>query len=115
MLNVAVVGATGYTGVEIIKILLRHPRVRITSLSAKVERPVKIQEEFPELVGSIDLGSFEGAPFLFLRPQIEEDGRCQRRHDNQHENPFQHRRPRGRSASMRMVPIAAVTGCSPAP
>lgn len=55
MLNVAVVGATGYTGVEIIKILLRHPRVRITSLTAKVDKPVKIQEEFPELAGLIDM------------------------------------------------------------
>ena len=55
MLNVAVVGATGYTGVEIIKILLRHPRVRITSLSAKVDKPLKIQEEFPELAGMIDM------------------------------------------------------------
>ena len=74
MLNVAVVGATGYTGVEIIKILLRHPRVRITSLSAKVEKPVKIQEEFPELAGLIDLdcGNLdvdqvcEQADFIFL-------------------------------------------------
>ncbi len=55
MLNVAVVGATGYTGVEIIKILLRHPHVRITSLSAKVEKTLKIQEEFPELAGLIDM------------------------------------------------------------
>lgn len=55
MLNVAVVGATGYTGIELVKILLRHPRVRIGSLTAKVEKTIKIQDEVPELSGWIDM------------------------------------------------------------
>jgi len=36
-LKVAVVGATGYAGFELIKILLGHPEVTITSVSGKVE------------------------------------------------------------------------------
>lgn len=51
--SVAIVGATGYTGVEILKILLRHPRVQVTSLTAKVEGTIRIQDEFPELKGTV--------------------------------------------------------------
>jgi len=52
---VAIVGATGYTGVEILKILLRHPRAEVASLTAKVDGTIKIQDEFPELKGSLDM------------------------------------------------------------
>lgn len=55
MLKVAVVGATGYTGEELVKILARHPKVTITSLTAKIERPQKMQELFPALLGTIDM------------------------------------------------------------
>ena len=47
MLRVAVVGATGYTGEELVKILLRHPGVKITSLSAKIEKEEKFSNIFP--------------------------------------------------------------------
>ncbi len=49
MLRVGVIGATGYTGEELIKILLRHPRIKISYLSAKVEKPKEISEIFPYL------------------------------------------------------------------
>ena len=52
---VAIVGATGYTGVEILKLLLRHPRAEVVSLTAKVDGTIKIQDEFPELQGTVDL------------------------------------------------------------
>ncbi len=46
---VAVVGPTGYTGLELIEILARHPGVRIDYLaSARVPAP-RIDEEFPRL------------------------------------------------------------------
>ncbi|MCM8801523.1 MAG: N-acetyl-gamma-glutamyl-phosphate reductase [Candidatus Omnitrophica bacterium] len=47
MINVGIIGATGYTGEELINILLRHPQVRITSVSAKLDKPRKIFEIFP--------------------------------------------------------------------
>ena len=34
-INVAVIGATGYTGLDLIKILSKHPKVRILHLCAK--------------------------------------------------------------------------------
>lgn len=55
MINVGIIGATGYAGEELIGILLRHPEVRITNLSAKLEKPQQISEIFPKFKGRIDL------------------------------------------------------------
>jgi len=55
MIRVAILGASGYTALESIKILLRHPEVRITALcSRRPERP-PIAELFPALTGRLDL------------------------------------------------------------
>jgi N-acetyl-gamma-glutamyl-phosphate reductase len=55
MVKAAVVGATGYTGEELVKLLSCHPKVKIVSLTAKIDRPEKIQELYPSLVGKIDM------------------------------------------------------------
>ncbi len=55
MLKVAVVGATGYAGEELLKILIKHPQVEICSVSAKIDKPRKISEIFPEFAGKLDL------------------------------------------------------------
>lgn len=55
MLRVAIVGATGYTGCELLEILLRHPRVKVTSLTAKLEREIRIHDEYPRFKGRLDL------------------------------------------------------------
>jgi len=55
MINVGIVGATGYAGEELIDILLRHPDTRIVSLSAKIDKPQNISEIFPNLMGRIAL------------------------------------------------------------
>ncbi|NQT90098.1 MAG: N-acetyl-gamma-glutamyl-phosphate reductase [Candidatus Omnitrophica bacterium] len=55
MINVAICGATGYTGLELIRILLKHPRVKIKALTAKIDKPVKISEVFPELLGTFEM------------------------------------------------------------
>lgn len=54
-MKVAVIGATGYTGEELVGILASHRKVKITSLTAKIDKPKKIQEEFPSLLGKIDM------------------------------------------------------------
>jgi len=54
-MKVAVVGATGYAGCELIKILLMHPEVTITSVSGKVEKAEKISEIFPIFENQLDL------------------------------------------------------------
>ena len=55
MIKVAIVGATGYAGEELLKILVDHPQVEITSVSAKIDKPRKINQIFPHLSKKIDL------------------------------------------------------------
>lgn len=54
-LRVGVVGATGYTGEELVRILCRHKKVQLTYVSGKEDRTVRIQEIFPYLQGTLDL------------------------------------------------------------
>ena len=54
-LRVGVVGATGYTGEELVRLLSCHPSVELTYVSGKEDRSEKIQEIFPYLTNSIDL------------------------------------------------------------
>ena len=57
MTTVAILGATGYTAVELIKILLRHPQAKIAALTSREEtRPVCAVHQ--SLAGRLDL-SFE--------------------------------------------------------
>ena len=56
-IRVAIAGATGYTGEELIRWLLQHPHVQLTYLaaSAKWERPTLASEVFPRLRRGLDL------------------------------------------------------------
>jgi N-acetyl-gamma-glutamyl-phosphate reductase len=55
VLKVGIIGATAYTSLELIKILLRHPEVRISYLGVRrTDRP-KISDIFPVLKTLIDL------------------------------------------------------------
>lgn len=49
MLKIGIIGATGYTGRELIKILLNHPDVELAYLSSTTDRPLKVEELFPDL------------------------------------------------------------------
>lgn len=55
MIRVSIVGATGYTGEELIDILAGHKDVNVTSLSAIIERPTRISDIFPRLKGKMDI------------------------------------------------------------
>lgn len=55
MINVSIVGATGYAGEELIDILLKHPEARIKSISAKIDKPQPICDIFPRFKARIDL------------------------------------------------------------
>jgi N-acetyl-gamma-glutamyl-phosphate reductase len=55
VINVGIIGATGYAGEELVDILLRHPNVRITNISAKIDSPKTISDIFPKFKGRIDL------------------------------------------------------------
>jgi len=55
MIKVAIIGATGYTAVESIKILLNHPQAKITYLTALPEECAPVNQVFPALRGRLDL------------------------------------------------------------
>jgi len=55
MLNVAIVGASGYTGLELIRILHCHPEVAVTCLTSEQSAGRKISDVFPTLRGRCDL------------------------------------------------------------
>lgn len=55
MIRVAVVGATGYTGLELIKILLRHPNVEIVRLTSRDPETPHLSKVHPELREQLDL------------------------------------------------------------
>ncbi|MBN1844913.1 MAG: N-acetyl-gamma-glutamyl-phosphate reductase [Sedimentisphaerales bacterium] len=55
MINVAIIGATGYTAIESIQILLRHPQARLTYLTALPEECGRAADVFPVLRGRLDL------------------------------------------------------------
>jgi N-acetyl-gamma-glutamyl-phosphate reductase len=54
-IRVTIVGASGYTGAELIRLLLGHPRVQITAVMAKRAAGQRIDEVFPHLIGRLAL------------------------------------------------------------
>ncbi|MBA4119540.1 MAG: N-acetyl-gamma-glutamyl-phosphate reductase [Isosphaera sp.] len=53
---VAVVGPTGYTGLELIELLCRHPRLRPAYLASARAEPARMTREFPRLAGRLPAG-----------------------------------------------------------
>jgi N-acetyl-gamma-glutamyl-phosphate reductase len=62
MIRVAIIGATGYTALELIKILLRHPEVEITALTSRSEGNPHVASVHPQLAGRMDLNMADLAP-----------------------------------------------------
>jgi len=54
VINVGIVGISGYTGKMLLKILLTHPQIRITYIAAGTTKG-KVDEIHPEFAGQIDL------------------------------------------------------------
>jgi N-acetyl-gamma-glutamyl-phosphate reductase len=55
MIKVGVVGGTGYTGVELLRLLAGHPGVEVAAITSRAEAGVKVAEHFPSLRGRYDL------------------------------------------------------------
>ncbi len=54
-MKVGIIGASGYTGLELVRILAGHPKVEISSLTSERFAGLAIDEVFPSLKGFIDL------------------------------------------------------------
>ncbi len=54
MVKVGVVGGTGYTGVELLRLLVKHPEVTLTAVTSRADAGVLVSEMFPNLRGHVD-------------------------------------------------------------
>ena len=55
MITVGIVGGTGYTGVELLRILAHHPQVQLQVITSRSEAGAAVADLFPNLRGQIDL------------------------------------------------------------
>ncbi len=53
--RVAIAGASGYTGVELLRLLLQHPLAKVVALTAETHANQPIGKVFPSLAGFLDL------------------------------------------------------------
>ncbi len=54
-MRVAVVGASGYTGLELLRILVRHPQAELVAVTSERRAGQAVAEAFPSLAGLVDL------------------------------------------------------------
>ena len=54
-IKVGIVGGTGYTGVELLRILAQHPHVELTAITSRKEDGLAVADMFPNLRGHVTL------------------------------------------------------------
>ena len=55
MIKVGIVGGTGYTGVELLRLLARHPEAQLQAITSRGEAGMRVDALFPSLRGAINL------------------------------------------------------------
>lgn len=55
MIKVGIVGGTGYTGVELLRILSKHPQVKLEAITSRSEAGLAVADLYPNLRGHVDL------------------------------------------------------------
>ena len=55
MIKVGIVGGTGYTGVELLRILAQHPQAALTTITSRKEAGMAVSDMFPNLRGRVNL------------------------------------------------------------
>ncbi|VAX07844.1 N-acetyl-gamma-glutamyl-phosphate reductase [hydrothermal vent metagenome] len=69
MIKVGIVGGTGYTGVELVRLLVAHPGVEIVTITSRGEAGTAVADLFPNLRGHLDL--------CFSEPDVQQLGACE--------------------------------------
>lgn len=68
VIKVGIVGGTGYTGVELLRLLAQHPNVQLTAITSRTEAGMPVSQMFPNLRGRVDIP--------FSEPSLDNLGRC---------------------------------------
>jgi N-acetyl-gamma-glutamyl-phosphate reductase len=68
MIRVGIVGGTGYTGVELLRLLALHPKVEIVAITSRSEAGVAVADLFPSLRHHVDLS--------FTEPEVGRLAEC---------------------------------------
>jgi N-acetyl-gamma-glutamyl-phosphate reductase len=68
MLKVGIVGGTGYTAVELLRLLVNHPEVSLEIITSRTEKGQAVADMFPNLRGYVDL--------TFSEPDVAQLGQC---------------------------------------
>jgi N-acetyl-gamma-glutamyl-phosphate reductase len=68
MVRVGIVGGTGYTGVELLRLLAMHEDVEVAAITSRADRGRRVDELFPNLRGHYDLE--------FSEPDVQQLAAC---------------------------------------
>ena len=55
MIKIGIVGGTGYTGVELLRLLATHPQAQITAITSRKEDGLPVADMYPSLRGHLDI------------------------------------------------------------
>ena len=55
MIKVGIVGGTGYTGVELLRLLAQHPQVQLSAITSRGDAGMPVADMFPSLRGRVGL------------------------------------------------------------
>lgn len=69
MIKVGIVGGTGYTGVELLRLLAQHPQARVDVITSRSEEGVCVADMYPNLRGHYD-------NLRFSVPDVAKLGAC---------------------------------------
>ena len=61
MIKVGIVGGTGYTGVELLRLLAQHPEADVRAITSRKDDGTKVADMFPSLRGKYALAFVEPA------------------------------------------------------
>ena len=55
MIKIGIVGGTGYTGIELLRILAQHPESELVVITSRKEAGTRVADLFPSLRGVVDI------------------------------------------------------------
>ncbi|HQT25066.1 MAG TPA: N-acetyl-gamma-glutamyl-phosphate reductase [Burkholderiales bacterium] len=62
MIKAGIVGGTGYTGVELLRLLSKHPEVELAAITSRSDAGTKVSEMFPSLRGRVEIEFVQPSP-----------------------------------------------------